>query len=179
MLGVTTSRLRGWANHNGAPHIKHHFPPMRLPGAAAPGGQWGNAWYPDRVIAWLKKDGRMDEAGNLIEPLHGRKASEDSGWSGPDPELSARVAPLALPHLLSAFAHACQGGGIPAGLNNKLVKAGIEELHPDAIKMVEDMALKHQRTEMQWVLIKGALPALMGKSRRKRKGTPNDGETNH
>ena len=133
LLNVTTSRLHRWADQCGAPHIKHHFPPTKLPGAATSDGQWGNAWYPDKVIAWLKKSSRMDENGNLVEPLQGRKANEDPGWSGPDPELSARIVPVALPHLLGAFAHACQGGGIPVGLQNKLANAGLEELRPSAL----------------------------------------------
>ena len=172
LLGVTTSRLHWWANKCDAPHIKHHFPPTRLPGAATSGGQWGAAWYPDKVVAWLKKGGRMDEAGNLRESPQGRKASESPGWSGPDPELAARIVPMSLPHLLGAFAHACQGGGIPVGLRNKLARAGLEELHPDALKMIESMAIKHPTTEAQWILIKESLPALMGKKRRTRlKGT--------
>jgi len=174
LLNVTTSRLHRWADQCGAPHIKHHFPPTKLPGAATSDGQWGNAWYPDKVIAWLKKSSRMDENGNLVEPLQGRKANEDPGWSGPDPELSARIVPVALPHLLGAFAHACQGGGIPVGLQNKLANAGLEELRPSALKMIEEMARKHQRTEAQWVLIKESLPALMGKRKREKKGVPTD-----
>jgi len=174
LLNVTTARLHRWASQCGAPHIKHHFPPVKLPGATSSGGQWGNAWYPDKVIAWLKKEGRMDENGVLVEQPREQEAHGDPGRPGADLELSARIVPVALPHLLGAFAHACQGGGIPAGLQIKLAKAGLEELRPEALRMIEDMAMKHSRTEMQWVLIREALPALMGKRRNKRKGVPNN-----
>jgi len=179
-LGAHPSTVYQWGHKYGCPCWKTFFPPSTGRG----GSKRGIGWDPDDVKAWLRSTGRMtrDNVLTCLRPERWKvnrkgykeavllpspkpvKAPADplSGF----PPLTKNCPPglqrLALGHLLGAFAHACQGGGIPIDLQRQLEDRGINEMRAEALDIIEEMAQATLRTASQWTEIKQAIPALSG-----------------
>jgi len=185
-VGAHPSTVYQWGHNYGCPNFKRFFPPATGRG----GSKRGIAWDPDDVKAWLRSTGRMTRDGQLtcLRPERwkvNRKGYKEAAmipapkkakapadpFSG-FPPFSKNCPPglqrMALGHLLGAFAHACQGGGIPIDLQRQLEDQGINELRKEAIDTIEEMAQEKPRTATQWTIIKQAIPALSGRAKKKK-----------
>jgi hypothetical protein len=185
-LGVSVGQLGQWGRTYGCPHLIKCLPPAGKHGR----GPKRTGWDPDEVRRWLRGTGRMNKEGVLVglRPDRAkRKPKPDAVILKPPPLVAAThmnignpvsvtdagIIPQmpamtrdALAHLLTAFAHTCQGGGVPLELQHTLEDEGLAELRKEALEHIEEMAQTNLRTACQWTLIRQAIPALAGRRRK-------------
>lgn len=168
-LGVAPVTLNQWGLLYGCPNHKKYFR-----GGSGHGGlRGGTGWDPGCVIAWLDRTRRRNEHGELINaktgeliPKYVPSPPPEEGDSAPLGAASMRGMPgIALARLLAAFAAVCEYAGMPHRLQELLDAADLDQLSPDALQIIEEMALRHPKTEAAWILIKSALPVLLGRAK--------------